>query len=254
MSCPELRDRLPAYLDDELDAIPRAGFEEHLRGCGECSREMEALHALRAGLRDDAFRRTASAGLKERIRSSLRPIVAPRLARRAIPTWLASAAALLIGVGVGAGGMYLAVPKTAESGAELPRSLVDAHVRSLMEQHLYDVESTDRHTVKPWFEGRVDFSMPVKDFREAGFPLEGGRVDEVGGRRVAALVYGRAKHHINLFIWPAIGESDSDVLTTTGRGYMLLHWTRDGLTFWATSDVNADDLKEFVRLQRQGGT
>jgi len=253
--CPETRDRLPAYLDDELDAARRAAFEEHLHGCSECGRELASLRALRGGLRDDSFRYTAPAGLKERIRSGLRPAVV-RTPRSPIPFWLTTAAALLVGVALGASGMYLAADKSAGPDADLPRELTAAHVRSLLPEdlpeHLYDVKSTDRHTVKPWFQGRVDFTPPVKDFKDQGYPLEGGRLDYPPDRAVAALVYTRNKHIINLFIWPAAG-ADNGVQATTRRGFNLLHWTQDGLNFWAVSDLNAEELAEFARLQRESG-
>ena len=119
-----------------------------------------------------------------------------------------------------------------------------------MAEHLYDVESTDQHTVKPWFQGKVDFSLPVKDFKDQEYPLEGGRLDYLDDRPVAALVYRRHKHVINLFVWPA-ADADSPPQTTTRRGYNLLHWTQGGLQFWAVSDLNAEELAEFGRLQRE---
>ena len=255
MNCPEMQDRLHAYLDDELDAIRRPAFEEHLRGCPECSRELKSLQALRAGLRDDSFRRPAPAGLKERIRGAVFPAVAAP-SRRPMASWLATAAALLIGVALGATGAYVFVPRNSEPGADLPGRLTAAHVRSLLpvdlSEHLYDVKSTDRHTVKPWFQGKVDFSLPVKDLKDQGYPLEGGRLDYPLDRAVASLVYSRNKHIINLFVWPAVG-GDRGVEETARRGFNLLHWTQDGLAFWAVSDLNSDDLREFARLQRDIG-
>ncbi|HVS34883.1 MAG TPA: anti-sigma factor [Gemmataceae bacterium] len=246
MNCPENRD-LHAYLDEELDPARRAAFAQHLPGCSECTRDLEAQRALRTGLRDGGFRVTAPVALRERIRSSLRPaVVAP--ARRMLLPWLA-AAALLIGVLGAAAGTYLSLRRPADS-LDVPRQLVSAHVRSLMEKHLCDVESTDKHTVKPWFQGKVDFSLPVKDFKDQEYPLEGGRLDYLNDRPVAALVYRRHKHVINLFVWPA-SEAEASPQATTRRGYNLLHWTQDGLHFWAVSDLNAEELAEFGRLQRE---
>ena len=121
-----------------------------------------------------------------------------------------------------------------------------------MAEHLYDVESTDKHTVKPWFQGKVDFSLPVKDFKDQEYPLEGGRLDYLDDRPVAALVYRRHKHVINLFVWPATGSA-APPQAETRRGYNLLHWSQAGLTFWAVSDLNAEELAEFGRLQRDEG-
>jgi mycothiol system anti-sigma-R factor len=245
--CPETHERLHAYLDDELDPAGRAAFEGHLSGCPDCTRELEAQRALRSGLRDGGLRFTAPAGLRERVRASLG--AAPRRRRYVIP-WL-SAAALLLSVAGLAGAAYLTLARPVEA-PDLPRELASAHVRSLMEEHLYDVPSTDQHTVKPWFQdhGRLDYSLPVKNFKDQEYPLEGGRLDYVDERKVAALVYRRHKHVINLFVWPASG-GDSPPQATTRRGYNLLHWTQDGLTFWAVSDLNVQELAEFGRLERE---
>jgi anti-sigma factor (TIGR02949 family) len=247
--CPESRERLHAHLDDELEPAGRAAFEDHLRGCPACSRELESQRALQTALREGDFRHAAPAGLRMRVRSALRAGATTR-PRRPLAPWLAAAAALLIGVAAGSAGTYLTLPRDARGGMDLPRDLAAAHVRSLMADHLYDVASTDRHTVKPWFQGRLDFTLPVKDLKDHGYALEGGRLDYLDGRAVAALVYGRHKHVINLFVWPAEG-GDSPPQAVTQRGFNLLHWTQGGLNFWGVSDLNAEELAEFTRLQRE---
>src|SRR5262249_47383620 len=126
-----------------------------------------------------------------------------------------------------------------------------AHARSLQDNHLLDRPSDDRHQVKPWFQGRLDFAPPVRDLSEQGFRLEGGRLDYLDERPVAALVYRRRDHVINLFVWPS-AQGDGDVRSAARRGYRLAYWTQDGLTFWAVSDLNAGELAEFARLYRQG--
>src|SRR5262249_7199823 len=144
------------------------------------------------------------------------------------------------------------------TGSRLHDSLVDEvvsdHVRSMMGDHLFDVASTNQHTVKPWFAGKVDFSPQVVDLADKGFPLTGGRLDYLAGRPVAALVYGRRQHIINLFIWPSAAE-ESQVKETsdTRRGYHVCHWTTGGMTYYAVSDVNAGDLKEFSRRITESG-
>jgi anti-sigma factor RsiW len=117
-----------------------------------------------------------------------------------------------------------------------------------MANHLTDVSSSDQHTVKPWFNGRLDFSPPVKDLTDRGFPLVGGRLDYLSDRPVAALVYRRQQHFINLFIWPVTSDPDGEKRIMTRQGYHLIHWTGAGMTYWAVSDLNVGELQEFVRI------
>jgi len=159
--------------------------------------------------------------------------------------WLAVAAVLLFALFIGWRQLQLA--RTPNGAQLMAASLVDAHLRSLQPGHLTDVESTDQHTVKPWFDGRVDFAPPVRDFASDGFPLLGGRLDVAGGRTVAALVYARRKHIINVFVekaqpenhWNGAGES---------QGYHWLAWEKDGLSFCAVSDVASPDLAQLKQL------
>jgi anti-sigma factor RsiW len=129
-----------------------------------------------------------------------------------------------------------------EPGSSLEDELISSHVHSLLANHLTDVATSDQHTVKPWFNGKIDFSPPVVDLKARGFPLVGGRVDYLKGRVVAALIYRRSGHVINLFIWPASGPS---VPAGEREGYSLLNWSQAGLNFWAVSDLNEPELKQF---------
>jgi anti-sigma factor RsiW len=156
-----------------------------------------------------------------------------------------AAAASLVLVLVGAWQTVAWRGDVAEKG--FARQVLDAHLRSLQLTHLTDVASTDQHTVKPWFVGKLDFAPPVADFSAEGFPLVGGRLDVVGGRSVAALVYNRRKHVINLFVWPS-EEADAAPRSGVQRGYAWIRWTRGGMSFWAVSDVAASDLEELARL------
>ncbi|MGZ6175913.1 MAG: anti-sigma factor family protein, partial [Candidatus Binataceae bacterium] len=135
----------------------------------------------------------------------------------------------------------------------IAREVLTSHLRSLMPGHLMDVVSTDQHTVKPWFDGRVDFSPPVADFAAAGFRLIGGRLDYLDGRPVAVLVYQRRKHIVNVFVWPSPDGSQSAIENTTHDGYNLLHWRRGGMNYWMASDLNAQEMSDFAGLLRAEG-
>jgi anti-sigma factor RsiW len=133
----------------------------------------------------------------------------------------------------------------------MAQAVVDSHVRALMGEHLFDVRSTDQHTVKPWFLGKVDFSPPVEDLAAIGFPLTGGRLDYIAGRPAAALVYARGQHTINLFVWPEASTGGSSMNGRSIRGFHVRHWTRGGISFWAVSDLNDVELEQFTgALQR----
>jgi len=235
---------LHGYFDGELDAARAAEFEAHLEGCAECRRVLAAQAVLREAL--------GGADLYARAPESLRARVKDRLSARAAdggPTrrsWrgLAVAASLAL---VLVGGWQAVSWRAGVVDQELAKQVLDAHLRSLQPAHLTDVASTDQHTVKPWFVGKLDFAPPVADFAAEGFPLVGGRLDVVGGRSVAALVYARRKHVINLFVWPSEGP-DAGPRSGALRGYAWVRWTRHGMSFWAASDVAAPELDQLVRL------
>src|SRR5581483_424721 len=161
-----------------------------------------------------------------------------------------AAAALIVAV---AGGALIArtiVHNLRAPANAVAEDVVSDHVRSLLADHLFDVRSTDQHTVKPWFLGKLNYAPPVTDLAADGFPLVGGRLDYVSGRNVAALVYQRQKHTINLFVWPS-DDGSSVAPPSSIRGFQVEHWIRDGMTFWAVSDLNAAELHEFrTRLTR----
>jgi anti-sigma factor RsiW len=246
MTCAPANSLLEPYLDDELHASVRAQMAEHLASCDACSARHAQLLELRAGIREYAPYYRAPAGLQDRVRAAMREADGPAGHWR----WLAIAAALLLAVSAA---WNVALFRSRSSGADpIAENVLSSHVRSLMGAHLLDVPSSDRHTVKPWFNGKLDFSPDVRDFAAQGFPLVGGRIDYVGGRPVAALVYQRRQHIINLFTWPsAAGGGESEV---THNGYHVLHWNSGGMVWWAASDLNVGELRQFENLVRQGGS
>lgn len=229
MSCPQAP-WLHGYFDGELDAARAAEFEAHLPGCAECSRSLAAQQELRRALRAADLYAPAPPGLRARLRRRP-PVLWPGLAAAA------SLAVLSLG-------LWHALPGSHAGGAG---PVLDAHLRSLQLSHLTDVTSTDQHTVKPWFDGKLDFAPPVADLAASGFPLLGGRLDVVDGRTVAALVYGRRKHVINVFVAPS-AAADAAPVAGVERGYAWTRWTRGGMSWWAISDAAPADLAELARL------
>ncbi|MDB5680099.1 anti-sigma factor [Sphingomonas bacterium] len=236
-ACADKEMMLHALLDDELDAANAAAVEAHLRGCAGCAAAFEQLRAMRGTLSDDAFRYTAPAALRDRIEAALPPPA------RANP-WPARLGWASGGAGAAIAASLALMLTTAQPAATgLEQQLVASHVRSLLADHLVDIPTSDRHVVKPWFNGKIDFSPPTPDLTPQGFPLVGGRLDYVGGRTVAAVVYRRRLHTINLFVWP-VGTLVEPV-ATAGDGYNLIHWRQGDLDFWAVSDVAVGDLVQF---------
>ena len=259
MSCQGTRSLLHAFLDDELELTHSLEVQLHLDTCPACAREHAAQRALRGALRDEALYFRPPEGFTARARAALRATAATvGAADRAGPAvgllwmrrvWLPSgaAAALLAVVAITIWRFGPGAPGPSADDL-LAQEVIASHIRSLMPGHLTDVPSSDQHTVKPWFNGRLDFSPPVKDLAGEGFPLTGGRLDYLGGRPIAALVYMRRQHIINLMVWPAPREPDRSPAAAMRQGYHLLHWTQGGMIYWAVSDLNEDEMKEFVRL------
>jgi len=253
VNCHETQRWLPGYLDGEVDLVSAVAIEEHLKTCARCAQAYQTQQRLRAAIRGSALYMPAPASLHKRISAAMhaasKPTPAPRVWRW---PWFGVAAALAC-VAIlmwGLGRAWLAPA----ADDRLATEVLAGHVRSLMTDHLIDVVSSDRHTVKPWFAGKLDFSPTVDDLASQGFPLTGGRLDYLDGRPVAALVYQRQRHIINLFSWPAPQASDAAAAAETRQGYNLIHWTKGGMTYWAVSDLNVDELQAFVQLvQQQSG-
>jgi len=246
MECEAMELRIGAWLDGELDAAEAREVAAHVEGCARCAAELASLRRLRAALRERMPPLRAPDPLRARLRAAAASAPAPAAAG-GVPRWLALAAS--VAVLLAASGVAWRAGAAAERRDRLADELVAGHVRSLFPGHLMDVASTDQHTVKPWFDGRIDFAPPVHDLADRGFPLAGGRVDYLAGRPVASLVYGRRKHWINVFLWPADGRTAAR--PGTRRGYHLVPCGGAAMECWAVSDVSEDDLRQLVALLRR---
>jgi mycothiol system anti-sigma-R factor len=253
MSCELTHSVLHGYMDGELDAARAADFERHLVSCAECVASLEAQETLRSSVHRAGLYERAPETLRRKLTAELAasaaaPNVRVLAGRSASWRWLAVAATILLVAALG----WRLIPglRQDSTNTAYASAIVDAHLRSLQPGHLEDVVSTDQHTVKPWFDGKLDFAPPVRDFADQGFPLQGGRLDVVRGRTVAVLVYARRKHIINVFIWP-IKEQAATVQSGSQLGYNWIDWRKDGMELCAVSDVNPADLKDLQRLLQQ---
>jgi anti-sigma factor RsiW len=244
MKCEAARPLLEAYLDGELDRAAVEGIEAHLSTCAACRAELSALERLRSAVRA-VPRRRAPEELRQRLaRTGELPRLdtATRGAFRA--GWWAVAASLLLGLALGAGFMGWHAGRPIDEGRLLTRDLLASHLRALAASSPLDVVSEDRHTVKPWFAGKIGESPPVIDPKSEDFPLLGGRVDYVGERRTAVVVYGHRKHIIDVYVTPGLREQNGQQL----RGYALTPCRLAGQSAWIVSDIDADSLRLFSEL------
>jgi anti-sigma factor RsiW len=250
VDCTETQKLIHGYLDGELDLVNSMAVERHTQECPACAETYRRSQALREALRGGSLTFAPPADLRQRVRASLRRASNARPARR-LPPWRVLGVAASLAAGVLLAGVLLRAYALRPAGDALAQEVVASHVRSLMADHLKDVDSTDQHTVKPWLTPRVGYGPPVVNLTNEGFPLIGGRLDYVDGRPVAAVVYQRHKHVINLFVWPSEAGAEAAPQTRTRQGYHLVHWTHGGMTYWAVSDLNSDDLQTFARLLQQ---
>lgn len=259
MICKDVPGLVQSYADGELDSDQADGLETHLRDCADCTRLVEMQRDWRRTVRKGMTHFSAPDRLRARLAVSLAEVdgaTARERPRGAGWRPLAMAASLALAV-VASSGLtaYFTLPGEQDRMVD---SVVSGHVRSLMANHLTDVPSSDQHTVKPWFHGRIDVAPPVDDLTAQGYPLVGGRLDYLDNHPAAALVYQHRQHPINLFVVAASGAGATDkpgdktgsITSLSERGYNVLHWTGGGMEFWAVSDLDLGELKEFARLYR----
>ena len=255
-ACTEMNLLIQADVDGELAPAEAARVAAHVQGCPSCAEAQAQLLTLSGRLRGEVPYHAAPSALRAAVQARIAAVAAPAEAlhtpQRA-PWWkrlprprLGGAASF--GAGMAFAACLAVVLLLPQGHSGLPEDVVAGHIRGLQPGHLMDVVSTDQHTVKPWFDGRLDYAPPVKDLKAVGYPLAGGRLDYLAGRPVAALVYQRRQHLIDLFVWPDKGHAQAGPAEGSRNGYNFVRWSRDGMVFWAVSDVNARELADFARL------
>jgi len=242
MDCTLHRHLLEAYLDGELGFERTLEAEAHLASCPECASEVQSWKDIRMTIHGSDLYHRAPARLEAKLRKLLpqaRIQKAPWFQRS---VWAAGGAAFATAV------LLISFVTMRPAGPSAANEIVASHIRSMMADHLMDVVSTDQHTVKPWFEGKLDFAPPVQDFTADGYPLAGGRLDYIENRKVGVLIYHRALHIINVYVCPAEGKEGSALSTQTINGYNVVSWTKNGFEFHAVSDLNTAELRDLAQL------
>jgi len=246
MTCDEAEILIHALIDNELDASNAREVEAHVATCARCAAELAAYRQMRETISKADLRYTAPVGLRRRLDEALPK---PADAAKLVP--LASRRSLLRGFAMGsavsalAATLLIAVVVRHDDRQMIESEIVSAHLRSLQPGHLIDVVSTDQHTVKPWFNGKLDVSPPVADLTAQGFTLIGGRLDYVDARAIGAVVYKRRAHVINLFVAQTSSTARKPATIETVQGFNIRRWSDRGLNYWAVSDIGADELAEF---------
>lgn len=239
MTCEEAEVLLHALIDGELDAGHAREVEAHVAGCATCAALAKDFRTMRAAINEAGAHYRAPSELRRRIETSLPRAEAP--SRRALLKGFAMGSAVSA---IAASGLFAVILRS-DDEARVQSEIVSAHLRSLQAGHLTDVISTDQHTVKPWFNGRIDVAPPVIDLTAQGFTLIGGRLDYVDARPVGAVVYRRRQHVINLFVAQTSNMEHRAARTDTLQGFNVRRWSERGLNFWAVSDLARDELADF---------
>ena len=248
MTCYEAAALLHALVDGELDAAHVREVETHVATCARCAAQLATLRGLRRAFADAPLQFRAPEELRQRINTALPAPASPRTSRRTLLKGFTLGAGLSAAIAASA---LLVIMRTDQS-QRLASELVSAHLRSLQGEHLTDVQTSDRHMVKPWFNGRIDVAPPVVDLTVQGFTLIGGRLDVIDGKPAAAIVYRRRNHVINLFIAPELGLDRGESSTDHMLGFNIRHWSAAGLSFAAVSDINGEELQEFAERFQAG--
>jgi anti-sigma factor RsiW len=242
---------LHAFIDGELDAASTLELEAQLKASPALRQELARLSALQSSVQTLAARFNAPPQLAQRLFAAL-PAAQPEGLPAGIPSWWRT-----LTIGTTATAMALLIWNLSSTfvsrgdNSALLEEVVSAHVRSLMADHLTDLTSTERHSVKPWLSNRLDFAPPVHDFASEGFSLLGGRLDYVGGKPTAAIVYRHRQHLINVFVWPSAESNDSPIRISNHRGYNSTNFNSGGMSYWTVSDLNSDDLGKLANLLQQ---
>jgi anti-sigma factor RsiW len=251
MQCEESRRILDAYVDNEIDLMQSVALEDHLAGCSECSQRLGNRRALKSAVQDASLRYTAPPELRQQVRRVLG--YEPHNKTSALRHWF-TLPAFRLATAMVVCAVLAAVTVIWLRGRDEQRlvtQVIDDHVRSMIVDNggFVSVRSSNQHTVKPWFNGKISFSPKVADLADKGFPLQGGRLDYMNQQTVAALVYRRNQHIINVFEYPDSGVSRPKV--DQERGFNVIYWTKDGMQYCVVSDLNMSELKEFAGLLRE---
>lgn len=236
-----------AYVDGELDPINSLAIGQQIAADSALAREARQIEALRKAIQERLPREPLPSHLRARIEAAVGRTTAPSSS----PSWRALAASVLVGMVLASGSTWLALGPGSDSRAgRVADAVVDSHLRALMAPQPTDVQSSERHVIKPWFNGRIPEAPQVVDLTSEGFPLVGGRVDVVDAKPVATLIYGRRLHLISVLAVPTAGSDQQPSLQRPIKGTNLVYWMKDEIGYWATSDLNAGELEAFARLFR----
>jgi anti-sigma factor RsiW len=241
MTCDEAEILLHALIDGELDAGHAREVEDHIAGCPRCAAQLAAWREMSTAVTGAGLRYTAPASLRQKLEAALPLPQTQAPSRRAVLRGFAMGSAVSA---IAASGI-VAVVLRGDDEQRILSEVVSAHLRSLQAGHLTDVVSTDQHTVKPWFNGKLDVAPPVVDLTAQGFTLIGGRLDYVDTRPIGAVVYRRRSHVINLFVAQTASTERRAAKTETIQGFNIRRWSERGLNYWAVSDIAADELGDF---------